>query len=292
MQKVEALMLTLTDEEKKELLEADGYWKGIPRVGIPEIVFYQEESGSETPAPGISSAQASFDETSAQNYGAAAAAAVKASGANAAVLEDSETEKSFLKETIGDSVKSALEQNGVITGLSKKFCDQNPEEMSSEEIDQAVSDLLYQIGKAGYLGMVQISRDGLAAVDSDAPDVISLNLNAQNDTETETAAALSGAVLLKNEEAVLPLAEVPEFNVTSSDVTAAASTDNTAIVYAAAFADGLSEEQQQFLSEQISQVKSADKRLCWYSPLHSQSILTAGQRTATRFWKYGSRHRR
>lgn len=263
-QKVEALMLTLTEDEKKDLLEADGYWKGIPRVGIPEIVFYQQEDGNETPAPGIASAQASFDETSAQVYGTAAAAAVKASGANAVLLEstdDGNTENDFLQETMEDNVKSSLEQNGVITGISKKFCTQTPEDMSSEEIEEAAADILYQIGKAGYLGMVQISRDGLAAIDSDAPDVIALNLDTQTDTEAEITSAISGAVLLKNENGILPLKKIPEFNVTSSDTMMEFTADDAAIFYVSAAGDTLSQEQQEFLTKQISAAKSEEKKI-------------------------------
>mgnify|MGYP000721708950 CR=1 FL=1 len=46
----------LSEEEKKELLQADGYWRGIPRVGIPEIVFYEAEY--KTPAPGAAASPA------------------------------------------------------------------------------------------------------------------------------------------------------------------------------------------------------------------------------------------
>ena len=81
VQKTEALMLTLNEEEKKELLQADGYWRGIPRVGIPEIVFYEAEN--KTPAPGAASVFASYDEENAVVYGKAAAQTVKVSGANA-----------------------------------------------------------------------------------------------------------------------------------------------------------------------------------------------------------------
>lgn len=260
-QKTEALMLTLNEEEKKELLQADGYWRGIPRVGIPEIVFYEAEY--KTPAPGAESVYASYDEENATAYGKAAAESVKASGANAIVLDDLKegTEKNNVPDEKMETVlENALNKNGVIVGISKKFCEKNVDEMSQEEIDAAVSDILNQIGEAGYFGMVQISRDGKVAVDADAPDVVKLVLDGEKDLEAEKASAIAGAVLLKNEN-VLPLKQMEEVQVSSSDAMLEIAEEEANILYVASNEEALSEEQQSFLDEKISAAKAENKKV-------------------------------
>lgn len=261
-QKTEALMLTLNEEEKKELLQADGYWRGIPRVGIPEIVFYEEEN--KTPAPGIGSVYASYDEENAAVYGKTAAETVKSSGANAIAIDDLKLEdQNAPNETMENAVISNLNQHGVITGLSKKFCDKNVEEMSQEEIDAAVSDLLTRIGEAGYFGMVQISRDGKAAVDSDAPEVIQLAMDAdgEKDLDAEKSSVAAGAVLLKNEEGVLPLKQAPSLQVTLEDTMIETAAPEATILYVASNEEALNEEQQKFLTEKISAAKAESKKV-------------------------------
>ena len=254
-------MLTLNEEEKKELLQADGYWRGIPRVGIPEIVFYEAEY--KTPAPGAESVYASYDEENATAYGKAAAESVKASGANAIVLDDLKegTEKNNVPDEKMETVlENALNKNGVIVGISKKFCEKNVDEMSQEEIDAAVSDILNQIGEAGYFGMVQISRDGKVAVDADAPDVVKLVLDGEKDLEAEKASAIAGAVLLKNEN-VLPLKQMEEVQVSSSDAMLEIAEEEANILYVASNEEALSEEQQSFLDEKISAAKAENKKV-------------------------------
>lgn len=260
-QKTEALMLTLNEEEKKELLQADGYWRGIPRVGIPEIVFYEAEY--KTPAPGAESVYASYDEENATAYGKAAAESVKASGANAIVLDD--LKEGIEKNNVPDEkmetvLENALNKNGVIVGISKKFCEKNVDEMSQEEIDAAVSDILNQIGEAGYFGMVQISRDGKVAVDADAPDVVKLVLDGEKDLEAEKASAIAGAVLLKNEN-VLPLKQMEEVQASSSDAMLEIAEEEANILYVASNEEVLSEEQQSFLDEKISAAKAENKKV-------------------------------
>lgn len=89
-------------------------------------------------------------------------------------------------------------------------------EITQEDLDTAVRYNLMAMGKTGYLGLVAISKDGTAAVDYDAPDAIEIpditkgdertNMLEENNTRAiETAQ--KGAVLVKNEENVLPLAD-------------------------------------------------------------------------------------
>lgn len=250
-EKVEALLLTMTEEEKQELLEAEGYWGGISRLGIPEVVFYGEDG--EAPSPGMASVRASYSETAAKSYGVAAAADVKASGANAVSSGVSEADTDIFTETAETAALEAMTSGGVITGLSWKFCDQDPAEMTQEEIDGAVSDILFAVGKAGYLGMVNVSRDGLAAEDTDAPEVIRLALDAETQEAAKAEAAEEGAVLLKN-EAALPLSEAPELEPEAGDTMLAAKAEEAVVLYVAA-EEMLSEEQQSFLTEQIAEAK-------------------------------------
>ena len=88
-------------------------------------------------------------------------------------------------------------------------------EITQEDIDNAVRYNLTAMGKTGYLGLVTISKDGTAAVDYDAPEVIEIPdvttgeereqmLEENNQIAIETAQ--EGAVLVKNEDNTLPLA--------------------------------------------------------------------------------------
>lgn len=85
--------------------------------------------------------------------------------------------------------------------------------ITMDDVDQAVRYILYSLGKAGYLGLVTISRDGDVAVDNDPPAVIDLPDASDEERaairEENVQAALetseAGVVLLKNEGGVLPL---------------------------------------------------------------------------------------
>ena len=87
--------------------------------------------------------------------------------------------------------------------------------LTLEDIDEALSYNLYACAKAGYFGMVQISRDGTAAVDSTPPAYIELpgktgeereEVLVENNEEAIELAKKS-ATLLMNEDDVLPLTE-------------------------------------------------------------------------------------
>lgn len=89
-------------------------------------------------------------------------------------------------------------------------------EITEEDINTAVRYNLKALGEIGYLGMVAISKDGTAAVDPDAPEMIELPdivkgeerlamLQENNEMAIETAQ--QGAVLVRNEQETLPLKE-------------------------------------------------------------------------------------
>ena len=89
-------------------------------------------------------------------------------------------------------------------------------EITQEDIDYAVRCNLMAMAKTGYLGLVAISKDGTAAVDYDAPEVIEIPdvttgeartqmLEENNEIAIDTAQ--KGAVLVKNENDTLPLAD-------------------------------------------------------------------------------------
>ena len=88
--------------------------------------------------------------------------------------------------------------------------------LTEEDIDRLVGFNLTALGEVGYLGLVTISRDGTAAVDYDPPyDIAILDittgaertalLDANNEIAIRTAE--NGAVLVKNEDNALPLAD-------------------------------------------------------------------------------------
>ena len=99
-----------------------------------------------------------------------------------------------------DNVMAAMEE-GVLT---------------EEDIDRLVGFNLTALGEVGYLGLVTISRDGTAAVDYDPPTDIAIlevlrgdERTAMLDENNEIAirTAEMGAVLVKNDDNTLPLAD-------------------------------------------------------------------------------------
>lgn len=80
-----------------------------------------------------------------------------------------------------------------------------------EDIDAALAHDLYALGKIGYLGLVQISRDGTAASDSTSVNTIELDEPAHRYAILDQSGvdaleiAQAGMVLLKNNDNVLPL---------------------------------------------------------------------------------------
>ena len=86
--------------------------------------------------------------------------------------------------------------------------------LTEADIDEAVGYNLYAMGRIGYLGLVQISRDGTAAADPNPPESIEMDevmdegrrneILDENSREAEEIAQ-AGMVLLKNEGSVLPL---------------------------------------------------------------------------------------
>lgn len=86
--------------------------------------------------------------------------------------------------------------------------------LTEEEINEAVSNNLYAMGKIGYLGLVQISRDGTAAVDPTPISAIEMDevmdpaqreKLLEENSEAALKIAQAGIVLLKNEKQTLPL---------------------------------------------------------------------------------------
>ena len=110
----------------------------------------------------------------------------------------------YLSQTLGTVLADSLGQYHVISDNTWQAGD--PDNMSEDEMETAAAEKLSAIGKAGYLGMVQISRDGKAAIDSDAPKVIRLSITPETVSEEEQYTLLKdAAVLLKNDDDTLPL---------------------------------------------------------------------------------------
>lgn len=243
-QKVEALLLTMTREEKISLVSSTDGWNGVPRCGIPEIKPYS--TGQEDQDPGIFCAASAFSTGNAEEYGTLLAEEAKAAGANMLQKDWSIVGDALLAETLKTAAAGAAQSDGVISGLNWMGASVNAEEMTDEELDAAAAELLTEIGRAGYLGMVQISRDGLVAVDADAPDVISLALSADaNQTEQAKSLIENGAVLLKNEDNTLPLKDGEE----------------AAVIYVAETEEGaLTEEQSAQIAENLETAKQDGKK--------------------------------
>ena len=86
--------------------------------------------------------------------------------------------------------------------------------ITEADIDQAIAYNLYAMNSIGYLGLVQISRDGTVAVDNDAPPYIEIPDVVRGDArlpymeannEAAIQGALEGSVLVKNDNGALPL---------------------------------------------------------------------------------------
>lgn len=86
--------------------------------------------------------------------------------------------------------------------------------ITEADIDEAVGYNLYSMGKIGYLGLVQIGRDGTVAADPNPAEAIEMDEVMDDDQRNEildenSREALeisqAGMVLLKNEGAALPL---------------------------------------------------------------------------------------
>lgn len=87
-------------------------------------------------------------------------------------------------------------------------------DMTWDDVERQCRYILEALGDIGMLNLVKISRDGTAAEDADAPPAIELSdlvtgeqryaINEANDAIIEDA-GVEGAVLLKNEDATLPL---------------------------------------------------------------------------------------
>ncbi|MDY3766944.1 MAG: glycoside hydrolase family 3 C-terminal domain-containing protein [Lachnospiraceae bacterium] len=85
-------------------------------------------------------------------------------------------------------------------------------EITQETIDEAVSHVLYAYAKAGYLGLVQIDENGYAKEEAGRTETIKLAEDTEKLAQVREENSLiarqvaeAGAVLLKNENGVLPL---------------------------------------------------------------------------------------
>jgi len=216
-QKVEALLLTMTQEEKIGLIEAEGDWAGTPRLGIPQVSAYIPQDTDEVLSQALMTA-ATYSSRDVGIFAQLLAEEIENSGANLLqisfeqITDESEGGNSAetfgsdkcLAQTLGAALSDLLSQYHVISNSA--WHAENSDGMTDEEIDAAAAARLTAIGNAGYLGMVQISRDGKAAIDSDAPDRIRLSVPFETENAVGQRTLLEdGAVLLKNEDGTLPL---------------------------------------------------------------------------------------
>lgn len=84
--------------------------------------------------------------------------------------------------------------------------------LTQEQVDASVEHVLTALGKAGYLGLVQIGEDGLAKEEPGRTEIIKLKVDLDElekvrvkSNKSALEIAEKGGVLLKNEESTLPL---------------------------------------------------------------------------------------
>lgn len=203
-EKVEAVLNTLTLDEKIEMLAGGGtteyaygtgVWRGAARVGVPVMRFYdgpmgvRGNTGDETTRPPSEVAiTSSFDVDAAYQYGTLYAEENKMNNGNMQLGDQVD----IIRQLSTSRARDMFGEDWYLSGT----------------IAAAVTEGLQDEN-------VQISRDGTAAVDSTPPDVIELPGKTGEEREealvenNEEAIELAkkSATLLKNENSVLPLTE-------------------------------------------------------------------------------------
>ena len=159
--KTDAILLTMTDAELQGMLTAfsadTAAWSGIARMGIPAVKEGEPVSAAE--------AFTSFDAAAIAETLAERALTARADGFNALRLAGLEAFPEALAEAAETLFFETMSDNGVIALPGSAGASGEPAEAQAREI-------LTAIGTAGYLQYMQVSRDGLAALDTTPPPAI------------------------------------------------------------------------------------------------------------------------
>ena len=166
--KADAILLTVTEAELWEMIAAfvsePVVWGGIARMGVPAV--YEGEP--------VFAADVfmSFDEEAIAASLSELALTARSEGANALRLVGLEAFPEPLAGAAEELFSEVMSENGVIALTGSGGASGEPSG------DADVREYLAAMGAAGYLQYMQVSRDGLAALDMTPPPVI----------ETEAAA--------------------------------------------------------------------------------------------------------
>ena len=164
VEKTDAILLTMTDAEKQEMSAAFSAesveWAGLSRMGIPAV--YEGETVS------AADVFTSFDAEAIAAALAEYALLARADGFNALRLVGLEIFPEGLAEAAGELFSDAMADSGVIALVESAGASGEASAGSGTEL----RDIFAAIGAAGYLQYMQVSRDGLAALDSTPPPVI------------------------------------------------------------------------------------------------------------------------
>ncbi len=160
VEKTDAILLTMTDAEKQAMVNAfaaDGVsWSGLARMGIPAVYEGASVSAAEV--------FTSFDAVAITEALSEYALLARADGFNALRLVGLEGFPEGLAAAAEELFSEAMSGAGVIALTA--------ESGASGETDARISELFAAIGAAGYLQYMQVSRDGLAALDTTPPPSI------------------------------------------------------------------------------------------------------------------------
>ena len=164
VEKTDAILLTMTDAEKQEMSSAFSAesveWSGLARMGIPAV--YEGESVA------AADVFTSFDAEAISEALAEYALLARADGFNALRLVGLEEFPETLAEAAEELFSNALAENGVIALIDSADASGEP----AEDTDTQLRSIFAAIGASGYLQYMQVSRDGLAALDTTPPPSI------------------------------------------------------------------------------------------------------------------------
>ena len=164
VEKTDAILLTMTDAEMQTMLDAfaaEGVeWSGLARMGIPAV--YEGESVL------ASEVFTSFDAEAIAEELAQYALLARADGFNALRLVGLEEFPEVLAAAAEELFADAMSAGGVIALTAN--ADASGE--AAADTETQLRELFAAIGAAGYLQYMQVSRDGLAALDTTPPPAI------------------------------------------------------------------------------------------------------------------------
>ena len=164
VEKTDAILLTMTDAEKQEMLTAFSAesveWSGVSRMGIPAV--YEGEAVS------AGDVFTSFDAEAITEAIAQLALVARSEGFNALRLVGLDAFPEALAESAKALFSEAMSESGVIALTESADASGEP----SGDTDTQLREIFAAIGAAGYLQYMQVSRSGEAALDTTPPPAI------------------------------------------------------------------------------------------------------------------------